>query len=127
MFVNLLRWTYVSGQCTGDEAWRVWTKNTPDVPGGVIVRDKDGNPSGIFKDAAKGLIERVEPTLSMNHILGAVRAAQKYANENGVTSVQDMGVFFTQIFTRARGRRWVDVIQRLPDSGKTERFDGSHF
>jgi predicted amidohydrolase YtcJ len=71
-------------------------RNTPEVPGGVIVRDRDGNPTGVFKDAAKGLIERVQPKLSMNHILGAVRAAQKYANENGVTSVQDMGVFTAQ-------------------------------
>jgi predicted amidohydrolase YtcJ len=71
-------------------------KNTPDVPGGVIVRDRDGNPTGVFKDAAKGLIEKTQPKLSMNHILGAVRAAQKYANENGVTSVQDMGVFTAQ-------------------------------
>jgi len=71
-------------------------KNTPDVPGGVIVRDRDGNPTGVFKDAAKALIEKAQPKLSMNHILGAVRAAQKYANENGVTSVQDMGVFTAQ-------------------------------
>jgi predicted amidohydrolase YtcJ len=71
-------------------------KNTPDVPGGVIVRDADGNPTGIFKDAAKGLIERALPKPSMDHILSAVRAAQKYATENGVTSVQDMGVFTSQ-------------------------------
>ena len=29
------------------------TKATPDVAGGVIVRDKDGNPTGIFKDEPK--------------------------------------------------------------------------
>ncbi len=81
-------------------------KNTPDVPGGVIVRDKDGNPTGVFKDAAKSLIEKAQPNVSMDHILSAVRAAQKYANENGVTSVQDMGVF------TARGvDTMVDVIR----------------
>jgi predicted amidohydrolase YtcJ len=71
-------------------------KNTPDVPGGVIVRDTGGNPTGVFKDAAKGLIEKAQPKLGMDHILAAIRAAQKYANENGVTSVQDMGVFTAQ-------------------------------
>jgi predicted amidohydrolase YtcJ len=81
-------------------------KNTPDIPGGVIVRDKGGNPTGVFKDAGKGLIERAQPKPSMDHILSAVRAAQKYANENGVTSVQDMGVF------TARGvDTMVDVIR----------------
>ena len=71
-------------------------KNTKDVPGGVIVRDADGNPTGIFKDAAKSLIERAQPHPSMEHILSALKAAQDYAMENGVTSVQDMGVFTAQ-------------------------------
>jgi predicted amidohydrolase YtcJ len=71
-------------------------KNTKDLPGGLIVRDADGNPTGIFKDAAKSLIEHVMPHPSMEHILSAVKAAQDYATENGVTSVQDMGVFTAQ-------------------------------
>jgi predicted amidohydrolase YtcJ len=81
-------------------------KSTKDVPGGVIVRDADGNPTGIFKDAAKSLIEHVLPQPSEEHILSAIRAAQNYATENGVTSVQDMGVF------TARGvDTTVDVIR----------------
>ena len=71
-------------------------KNTKDVPGGLIVRDADGNPTGIFKDAAKTLIEHVQPRPSMEQILSAIEAAQTYATENGVTSVQDMGVFTAQ-------------------------------
>jgi predicted amidohydrolase YtcJ len=71
-------------------------QNTKDVPGGVIVRDAQGNPTGIFKDAAKTLIEHVQPHPSMEHILSAIKAAQNYASENGVTSVQDMGVFTAQ-------------------------------
>jgi predicted amidohydrolase YtcJ len=71
-------------------------RNTKDVPGGVIVRDAQGNPTGIFKDAAKSLIERAQPHPSMEHILSAIKAAQNYTAENGVTSVQDMGVFTAQ-------------------------------
>ncbi len=67
------------------------TKETKDVPGGVIVRDKDGNPTGIFKDAAKDLVERVMPPPSDEQVDAAILAAQQYALENGVTSVQDMG------------------------------------
>ena len=69
------------------------SRDTKDVPGGVIVRDGEGNPTGIFKDAAKSLIENALTRPSMDHILSALEAAQKYASENGVTSVQDMGVF----------------------------------
>jgi predicted amidohydrolase YtcJ len=67
------------------------TKATPDVPGGVIVRDQDGNPTGIFKDAAKDIVERVIPLPSETQIEAALLAAQNYAFDNGVTSVQDMG------------------------------------
>ena len=66
------------------------TKGTEDVPGGVIIRDREGNPTGVFKDAAQSLIERVIPAPSEQQIVNAIRAAQQYAVSNGVTSVQDM-------------------------------------
>ena len=65
-------------------------KNTKDVPGGVIVRDADGNPTGILKDAAQALVAGVIPPPTEDQIITAVRAAQVYANAQGVTSVQDM-------------------------------------
>ena len=66
-------------------------ENTEDVPGGVIVRDAQGRPTGIFKDAAQELIVRAIPPPSEDDILRAIRAAEDYASANGVTSVQDMG------------------------------------
>ncbi len=65
-------------------------KTTKDVPGGVIVRDAEGNPTGIFKDAAVGLIQKVIPPPTPEQLRAAVDAAQRYAAENGVTSVQEM-------------------------------------
>src|SRR4051794_1089676 len=65
-------------------------KNTKDIPGGVIVRDGDGNPTGVLKDAAQALVQRFIPPPSEAQIIEAVRAAQTYANAQGVTSVQDM-------------------------------------
>ena len=67
-------------------------RNTRDVPGGVIVRDAHGNPAGILKDAAQDLVEKVIPMPSPEQIRTAIRAAQLYANQQGVTSVQDMTV-----------------------------------
>ena len=63
-------------------------RNTKDVPGGEIERDKDGNPTGILKDAATALVERVMPPLSPEE--QAMEAALREAAAHGVTSVQNM-------------------------------------
>lgn len=65
-------------------------KTTPDVPGGVIVRDPSGNPTGIFKDSAVTLIARVIPALTYAEELEYAQAASDYAAQFGVTSVQSM-------------------------------------
>lgn len=65
-------------------------RSTKDMPGGVIVRDADGNPTGMFKDAAMTLINRVIPPLTLQQTETAMVAAQREAARNGVTSVQEM-------------------------------------
>jgi len=66
------------------------TAQTPDPPGGVIVRDAQGNPTGVLKDAAKELVIKVIPPLSHEQRLRAMRRALEYAASLGVTSVQHM-------------------------------------
>lgn len=65
-------------------------RNTKDVPGGEIERDKDGNPTGILKDAATALVLRVLPPLSAEEQDRAMEAAMHEAAAHGVTSVQNM-------------------------------------
>ena len=66
------------------------TAQTPDPPGGVIVRDAQGNPTGALKDAAKDLVIKVIPPLSHERRLRAIRRALEYSASLGVTSVQHM-------------------------------------
>jgi predicted amidohydrolase YtcJ len=66
------------------------TAKTPDPPGGVIVRDAQGNPTGALKDAAEDLVLKVIPPLSHDQRLRGMRRALAYAASLGVTSVQDM-------------------------------------
>src|SRR5215510_6987817 len=65
------------------------TRETRDVPGGTIVRDAAGEPTGVLKDNAQELVTRVipEPTREMN--LRAARAALREAARFGVTSIHD--------------------------------------
>jgi predicted amidohydrolase YtcJ len=65
-------------------------KDTKDVPGGLVVRDANGHPTGVLKDAAMSLVERFVPPRSWEENLGAARAATEHAASVGVTSVQDM-------------------------------------
>lgn len=70
---------------------------TPDPPGGAIVRDAQGNPTGVLKDAAMGAVYRVIPPLSRERRLRAAKRALAYAARLGVTSVQDMGPDYEDI------------------------------
>jgi len=73
------------------------TAKTPDVAGGVIVRDKSGNPTGIFKDAAMDLINKAIPPMSHERRMRAARRALEHAASVGVTSVQDMNPEFADV------------------------------
>ena len=74
-----------------------------DIPGGTIVRDKSGQPSGIFKDNAQQLIDAAVPDPAPAMLDRALDAAMTYANANGVTSVDHMGTWSDlEVFERAR-------------------------
>ncbi len=70
---------------------------TPDVAGGVIVRDPSGNPTGVFKDAAMPLMYKAIPPMTHEQRLRATRAAMKHAASLGVTSAQHMNPEFADV------------------------------
>lgn len=88
-------------------------KNTPDPPGGTIVRDKStGEPTGVLKDAAMNLVYKRIPDPSEQEMIEAAKLALAEARKYGVTSIQDVS-----------SARDVRVFQILRDKGKlTARF-----
>jgi len=66
------------------------TRETKDPPGGTIVRDKDGNPTGLMKDAAMNLVNRVIPPPLEEQLLRMIHAAMDESRRFGVTSVHDI-------------------------------------
>ena len=66
------------------------TRQTLDPPGGVIVREKSGEPTGVLKDAAQSFVFKVMPPATFDERLAAARAATDYAAKLGVTSIQDV-------------------------------------
>jgi predicted amidohydrolase YtcJ len=81
------------------------TRDTKDIAGGSIARDATGEPTGILKDNALGLVGRVIPPPSPEVEDGALDAAMTYAASHGVTSVTSMGTWEDlATYERARAR-----------------------
>ncbi len=92
------------------------TKETPDPPGGEIVRDSEGNPIGAFRETAQRLLrsasseyldERSPEEIEAEHIK-IVELAVQECLENGVTSFHDAGSSFETI----------DLFKKLAEEGK---------
>jgi hypothetical protein len=83
------------------------TREVKDVAGGTIVRDAAGELTGVFKDNAATIIERVVPDAPAELKDRALEAAMSFVAEQGVTAVQHMG-----------GWGDLDVFQRAHDAGR---------
>jgi predicted amidohydrolase YtcJ len=68
-------------------------KNTVSPDGGVLVKDKNGEPTGIVKDAAMNLIIKAIPPPTAEQLDQYFDAAAKHAVERGVTNVNDMNSY----------------------------------
>lgn len=82
-------------------------KHTKDIPGGEIVRDKDGNPTGILKDNAMNVLLDKIPLMSTIQKENSMRAAMDYLAANGITSVHDVDSLGTY-----------EVAKKLKDAGE---------
>lgn len=108
--------------------------DTPDPPGGTIVRDHAGRATGILKDAAMALVERVMPTPSRADRLNWLQAAAQHALSLGVTQVHDVDGWESlllyrsahtadsplplRIYAAVPTPTWTDLRELIDDSGR---------
>jgi hypothetical protein len=90
------------------------TKDTPNPNGGEILKDKDGNPTGLLRETASGLIRtgtgepRPTPEEAEARANRALELADQEVISKGITSFQDAGSNF----------ELVNRIKRLIDAGR---------
>ncbi len=84
------------------------TKETPDPEGGKIVRDKAGNPTGVFVDNAVDIVKEALPDPSEVERTEAILKAVQSCLKVGLTEVHDMGVDGEQI----------EICRRLIQTGR---------
>jgi predicted amidohydrolase YtcJ len=87
-------------------------RDTPEVDGGTIVRDAAGEPTGLIKDQAMDLVQRVVPLPSEALADRALERAMRYVASHGVTSVHHMGSI-----PQSLGWRELDVFRRAHAAG----------
>ena len=73
------------------------TKDTPNPPNGIIVRDpQTGEATGALKEAAQSLVAALIPKPTRGEKLAALRDGIRWANENGLTRVHSAGGDFEE-------------------------------
>ncbi len=86
------------------------TGNTPNPNGGEIVKDAKGNPTGLLRETASGLVRRgagePRPTAEEAEVRALTLANQEVVSK-GITSFHDAGVSYETI----------DRIRRMIDAG----------
>ncbi len=73
------------------------SRQTKEIKGGIILRDKNGRPSGIFIDNAMKLIESKIPKPTKMEIKKHIKTSQQLLNKLGITSVHDAGTSINEI------------------------------
>jgi predicted amidohydrolase YtcJ len=80
------------------------TRATAEIPGGTIVRDSAGNPTGILKDEAQNPVYAVMPAPSAEQMDSAIARATEWAASKGVVGVSSVSVPWSEVAALRRAR-----------------------
>ncbi|MBO1254527.1 amidohydrolase [Alteromonas sp. 5E99-2] len=68
------------------------TKDTPNPEGGIIVKDENGEPTGVLIDKAMNLIRAVLPEVDFSTMHQQLTLASEHLLSQGVTGMHDAGI-----------------------------------
>ena len=96
-------------------------EDTSDPTDGVIVRDEDGRPTGLLREAAGALIDRLVPPLTDIELDQALDTVRELVHAEGITSVTDaaLGPGGNAFEGGAAGERF---LRRLAERAGPEDF-----
>jgi predicted amidohydrolase YtcJ len=81
--------------------------STADPPGGRIIRDADGQPTGVLIDVAQGLVRSRIPPVGREQLEDQIQLADRELRRVGITTVHDAGA----------DEETVNAYKRLIDAG----------
>jgi predicted amidohydrolase YtcJ len=79
-------------------------RGTADVAGGTIVRDARGEPTGVLKDEAMGLVYAIVPSPSPEQSDSALGRAMAWAASKGVTAVASVSAPWYEVAALRRAK-----------------------
>ena len=73
------------------------TRDTVPPTGGVIEKDANGEPTGVFRESANALVNRIVPPWTREDLSAGMDAAVAGLHALGITSVTDPGIDLAQL------------------------------
>jgi predicted amidohydrolase YtcJ len=84
------------------------TKATPDPVGGEILRDQQGNPTGLLNERAQELVERVLDSGKEMQVRQQIKLAERECLSKGITTFEDAGSSLPT----------VDLLRKMAEQGE---------
>lgn len=112
------------------------TRETRDPPGGKILRDAEGHPTGVLIDRAMGLVSAHIPPAAPQQVKRQLALAARECARLGLTTVHDAGVSATELaayreliaagelpvrvyaMIGGEGELWRDYLEKGPEIGE---------